>query len=52
MEALHGLLEMLVLRTLERGALHGDGIAQALSDRSSETLTIEFGSLRRRSASR
>ena len=45
MEPLHGLLEMLVLRTLERGALHGYGIAQALSDRSSETLTIEFGSL-------
>ena len=45
MEPLHGLLEMLVLRTLERGILHGYGIAQALSDRSSETLTIEFGSL-------
>jgi transcriptional regulator len=45
MEPLHGLLEMLVLRTLERGALHGYGIAQALSARSSETLTIEFGSL-------
>ena len=45
MEPLHGLLEMLVLRTLERGALHGYGIAQALIERSIETLTIEFGSL-------
>jgi len=45
MEPLHGLLEMLVLRTLERGALHGYGIAQTIADRSTETLTIEFGSL-------
>jgi len=45
MEPLHGLLEMLVLRTLERGPLHGYGVAQAISDRSTDTLTIEFGSL-------
>jgi transcriptional regulator len=45
MEPLHGLLEMLVLRTLERDPLHGYGIAQAIADRSTETLTIEFGSL-------
>jgi len=46
MEPLHGLLEMLVLRTLDRGGpLHGYGIAQAISERSTERLTIEFGSL-------
>jgi transcriptional regulator len=45
MEPLHGLLEMLILRTLERGPLHGYGIAQAIGDRSTDTLKIEFGSL-------
>ena len=45
MEPLHGLLEMLVLRTLDRGSLHGYGIAQAINDQSTERLTIEFGSL-------
>jgi transcriptional regulator len=45
MEPLHGLLEMLVLRTLERAPLHGYGIAQAIGDRSTDTLKIEFGSL-------
>ncbi len=45
MEPLHGLLDMLVLRTLARGPLHGYGIAKAIVDRSTETLKIEFGSL-------
>ena len=45
MEPLHGLLEMLVLRTLEGAPLHGYGIAQAIADRSTDSLTIEFGSL-------
>ncbi len=45
MEPLHGLLDMLVLRTLERGPLHGYGIAQAIGERSTDALTIEFGSL-------
>jgi PadR family transcriptional regulator PadR len=45
MEPLHGLLEMLVLRTLERGSLHGYGIARALRSTSSDALDIEFGSL-------
>jgi transcriptional regulator len=45
MEPLHGLLEMLVLRTLDRGALHGYGIAKAIADRSTDALAIEFGSL-------
>lgn len=45
MQPLHGLLEMLVLRTLARGPLHGYGIAGAIRDRSADGLDIEFGSL-------
>jgi PadR family transcriptional regulator, regulatory protein PadR len=45
MEPLHGLLEMLVLRTLCRGSLHGYGIAGALRVTSTDALDIEFGSL-------
>jgi PadR family transcriptional regulator PadR len=45
MEPLHGLLEMLVLRTLDRGTLHGYGIAKAIAERSTDALAIEFGSL-------
>jgi PadR family transcriptional regulator PadR len=45
MEPLHGLLEMLVLRTLVRGPLHGYGIAKAINATSTEALEIEFGSL-------
>ncbi|HEY3886166.1 MAG TPA: PadR family transcriptional regulator [Vicinamibacterales bacterium] len=45
MEPLHGLLEMLLLRTVVRGPLHGYGIAKAIRDRSTDALDIEFGSL-------
>jgi PadR family transcriptional regulator PadR len=45
MEPLHGLLDMLLLRTLVRGPLHGYGIAKAIAERSTDTLAIEFGSL-------
>lgn len=45
MEPLHGLLDMLVLRTLRTGPLHGYGIAKAIRSSSNETLDIEFGSL-------
>src|SRR5580765_7059937 len=45
MDLLQGTLEMLVLRTLQRGPLHGYGIAKALHARSDESLEIEFGSL-------
>src|SRR5262249_57072867 len=45
MELLHGALDMLVLRTLTAGALHGYGIAKAIRSNSDETLNIEFGSL-------
>jgi PadR family transcriptional regulator PadR len=45
MEPLYGVLDMLVLRTLLFGPLHGYGIARALRDGSRDALTIEFGSL-------
>jgi transcriptional regulator len=45
MEPLHGLLDMLVLKTLMHGPLHGYGIAKAIRSNSDEALQIEFGSL-------
>jgi PadR family transcriptional regulator PadR len=45
MEPLHGILEMLVLKTLVLGPLHGYGIAKSINAGSREKLDIEFGSL-------
>jgi PadR family transcriptional regulator PadR len=45
MEPLHGLLDMLVLKTLVLEPLHGYGIAKALRSNSKDSLDIEFGSL-------
>jgi PadR family transcriptional regulator len=45
MDVLQGTLEMLVLRTLIFGPLHGYGIAKAIRTTSREALEIEFGSL-------
>jgi PadR family transcriptional regulator, regulatory protein PadR len=45
MDLLQGTLEMLVLRTLLLGPLHGYGISKALRSNSNEALDIEFGSL-------
>jgi PadR family transcriptional regulator PadR len=45
MEALHGVLDMLVLRTLIFGPLHGYGVAKAIRTNSTDALDIEFGSL-------
>jgi PadR family transcriptional regulator PadR len=45
MEPLYGVLDMLVLRTLVFGPLHGYGIAGAIRDTSGDALQIEFGSL-------
>ena len=45
MEPLYGVLDMLVLRTLLFGPLHGYAIAGAIRDNSGDALTIEFGSL-------
>ncbi len=45
MDLLQGTLEMLVLRTLILGPLHGYGIAKAIQIASKGLLEIEFGSL-------
>jgi len=45
MEPLYGVLEMIVLRTLVFGPLHGYGIAGAIRGSSGDALQIEFGSL-------
>lgn len=45
MDLLQGTLDMLVLRTLVFGPLHGYGIAKAIRGTSNEALDIEFGSL-------
>jgi PadR family transcriptional regulator, regulatory protein PadR len=45
MDLLQGTLDMLVLRTLLAGELHGYGIAKAIRSASNEALDIEFGSL-------
>lgn len=45
MDLLQGTLDMLVLRTLRAGRLHGYGIAKNIRSTSNEALDIEFGSL-------
>ena len=45
MDLLQGTLDMLVLKTLVLGPLHGYGIAKAIRTSSQDTLEIEFGSL-------
>jgi len=45
MDLLQGTLDMLVLKTLIFGPLHGYGIARAIRNTSNEALAIEFGSL-------
>lgn len=42
---LHGTLDLLVLRTLRSGALHGYAIAQRLKQLSTDVLQVEEGSL-------
>lgn len=44
-DQLHGTLDLLVLRALRGGPLHGYGIAQRLHRLSDEVLQIEEGSL-------
>ena len=43
MDLLKGTLDMLVLRTLVFGPLHGYAIAKAIQNASDEALNIEFG---------
>jgi PadR family transcriptional regulator len=45
MDLLPGTLDMLVLRTLLAGSLHGYGIAKNIRSASNQALDIEFGSL-------
>lgn len=45
MEPLYGVLDMLVLRSLLFGPLHGYAIAAALRDGSDAAIEVEFGSL-------
>jgi len=44
-ELVQGTLDMLILKTLSRGALHGWGIAQHIRQVSEEVLRVEEGSL-------
>jgi PadR family transcriptional regulator PadR len=44
-DLLPGTLEMLILKTLTRGPLHGYGIAQFLEQTSGDMLRVEEGSL-------
>jgi PadR family transcriptional regulator, regulatory protein PadR len=44
-DQLHGTLDMLVLKTLQNGRLHGYAIAVRLEQLSNEVLSVEEGSL-------
>lgn len=44
-ELVQGTLDMLILKTLTRGAMHGYGIAQSIAQISEEVLRVEEGSL-------
>src|SRR5258708_34266336 len=44
-ELVPGTLEMLILRTLARGQMHGYGIAQRIHNASDDILCVEEGSL-------
>src|SRR3981081_3401735 len=44
-ELLQGTLDMLILRTLLLGAMHGHGIAKHIQRTSDEVLQVEHGSL-------
>jgi transcriptional regulator len=44
-EFLQGTLDMLILRTLALGPLHGYGIAQAIRQRTESAIQVEAGSL-------
>lgn len=44
-DLLPGTLDMLILKTLTRGPLHGYGIAQSIRRTSDDVLTVEEGSL-------
>jgi PadR family transcriptional regulator PadR len=44
-ELLQGTLDLLILRTLQLGSMHGQAIAKAIEFRSDDVLQVEQGSL-------
>ena len=44
-ELVQGTLDMLILKTLKKGSLHGYGIAKSIQQVSDEVLRVEEGSL-------
>lgn len=44
-ELVPGTLELLILKTLARGAMHGYGIARRIENASGDVLSVEEGSL-------
>jgi len=44
-ELLQGTLDVLILRTLETGSQHGQGIARTIQETSGDTLLVDHGSL-------
>ena len=44
-ELLQGTLDLLILKTLSAGALHGYAIAHRIQERSDDVLVVEEGSL-------
>jgi PadR family transcriptional regulator PadR len=44
-DLMQGTLELLILKTIANGPIHGYGIAQRLLDTSKETLQVQQGSL-------
>jgi len=44
-ELVQGTLDMMILKTLARGSMHGYGIAQSIQRASEEVLRVEEGSL-------
>ena len=44
-ELVQGTLDMMILKTLARGSMHGYGIAQSIQRTSDEVLRVEEGSL-------
>jgi PadR family transcriptional regulator, regulatory protein PadR len=45
MEIMQGTLDLIILRTLRWGAMHGHGIAKFIQQTSGDTFKIEHGSL-------
>jgi transcriptional regulator len=45
LDLLQGTLDMLVLRTLERGRMHGYAIAESIHQRTDDVLRVEEGAL-------